>query len=328
MQTPIDAGWGGDQCYTYTVEKLEVLMFNFLALLSGIVIAVMVVFNGDLTAVYGNYNATFIIHLVGVIFAFIFSKIRGQKLFSREKLPLWLYSAGAIGIFTTLFNNYSFGKISLTGILALTLFGQTVFSLLIDNLGLFGMKKHPLKKSSLIGLLFSLAGIIYMLGDVAGVDTTAVIAIIFSFSAGCITVITRTINARLSRHIGAMPGSFINHLVGLPFTLILALAVPANDITAMVQSPSPHVWIYLGGLLGVLVTYALNITVPKISSFNLTLLAFVGQVFIGIVIDLIRKNDFSPVTFYGGIIVASGIALNMIIEYLQSLRKKTPLSEE
>ena len=303
-------------------------MFSFLALLSGIVVAVMVVFNGDLTTAYGNYNATFIIHLVGVVFAFIFSKIRGQKVFSREKLPLWLYSAGAIGIFTTLFNNYSFGKISLTGILALTLFGQTVFSLLIDNLGLFGMKKHPLQKSSLIGLLFSLAGIIFMLSDLAGVDSAAVVAIIFSISAGCITVVTRTINARLSGHIGAMPGSFINHLVGLPFTLTLALLIPSNDISAIAQRPSPHVWIYLGGLLGVLVTYVLNITVPNISSFSLTLLAFVGQVFIGIVIDLIRKNDFSPVTFYGGIIVAAGIALNMIIEYVQSLRKKARTGEE
>lgn len=303
-------------------------MFNLLALLSGIVVAVMVVFNGDLTSVYGNYNATFIIHLVGVIFAFIFSKIRGQKLFSRKKLPLWLYSAGAIGIFTTLFNNYSFGKISLTGILALTLFGQTVFSLLIDNLGLFGMKKHPLRKSSLIGLLFSLAGIIFMLTDLAGVDSAAVVAIIFSISVGCIIVTSRTINARLSEYIGAMPGSFINHLVGLPFTLILALVMPSNDITAIAQRPSPHAWIYLGGLLGVLVTYVLNITVPKISSFSLTLLAFVGQVFIGIVIDLIRKNDFSSVTFYGGIIVAAGIALNMSIEYVQSLRKKASANEE
>lgn len=303
-------------------------MFNLLALLSGIVVAVMVVFNGDLTSVYGNYNATFIIHLVGVIFAFIFSKIRGQKLFSRKKLPLWLYSAGAIGIFTTLFNNYSFGKISLTGILALTLFGQTVFSLLIDNLGLFGMKKHPLRKSSLIGLLFSLAGIIFMLTDLAGVDSAAVVAIIFSISVGCIIVTSRTINARLSEYIGAMPGSFINHLVGLPFTLILALVMPSNDITAIAQRPSPHAWIYLGGLLGVLVTYVLNITVPNISSFSLTLLAFVGQVFIGIVIDLIRKNDFSSVTFYGGIIVAAGIALNMSIEYVQSLRKKASANEE
>lgn len=297
-------------------------MYNFLALLSGIIIAVMVVFNGDLTAVYGNYNATFIIHIVGVLFAFIFSKLRGQKLFTRKKLPLWFYSAGAIGIFTTLFNNYSFGKISLTSILALTLFGQTVFSLLIDNLGLFGMKKYPLRKSSSIGLLFSLAGIIVMLEDVAGVDTAAVIAIIFSISAGFITVLTRTINSRLSDHIGGMPGSFINHLVGLPFTLVLALIMPSNDITLLAQTPSPQAWVYFGGLLGVMVIYVMNLAVPKISSFRLTLLAFVGQVFIGIVLDLVRKSDFSPATFYGGIIVAAGVGLNMTIEYIQNTRKK------
>lgn len=295
-------------------------MFNFLALLSGIVIAVMVVFNGDLTAVYGNYNATFIIHVVGVIFAFIFSKLRGKKLLPRQKLPLWFYSAGAFGIFTTIFNNFSFGKISLTSILALTLFGQTAFSLLIDNLGLFGMRKHPLKKSSFIGLIFSLLGIVVMLDDVAGVDTAAVIAIIFSISAGLNSVLTRTINARLSEHVGAMPGSFINHLVGLPFTLALAVFIPSNDISLLAQSPSPQAWIYFGGLLGVIVIYVMNVAVPKISSFRMTLLAFIGQVFIGIILDLIRDSDYSPATFYGGLIVAAGVGINMLIEYIQNLR--------
>lgn len=303
-------------------------MYNFLALLSGVLIAVMVILNGDLTSVYGNYNATFIIHVVGVLFAFIFSKLRGQKLFSRKKLPLWFYSAGAIGIFTTLFNNYSFGKISLTSILALTLFGQTVFSLLIDNLGLFGMKKHPLQKSSFFGLLFSLAGIIVMLEDVAGVDSAAVIAIIFSISAGFITVLTRTINSRLSDHIGAMPGSFINHLVGLPFTLVLALVMPSNEITQLFQTPSPQAWIYLGGLLGVLVIYVMNLAVPNISSFRMTLLAFVGQVFIGIVLDLIKYSNFSPVTFYGGIIVAAGVGINMVLDYVHYARAKSQKKKE
>jgi len=297
-------------------------VYNFLALLSGVFIALMVAVNGDLTAIYGNYNATFIVHVIAVIFAFAFSKLGRKKLFPRKKLPLWFYSAGAFGIFSVFFSNYAFGKISLTSILALNLFGQTVFSLLIDNLGLFGMEKHPFKKSSLIGLAFSLTGVAVMMDDVAGADLAALIAIILSFVTGLNTVLTRSINARLSEHAGAMPGSFINHLVGLPFTLVLALAMPGNDMTNLTQRPDPQFWIYLGGVLGVLVVFVMNITVPKISSFRLTLLAFVGQVFVGIAIDLIVKHDFSHVTFYGGLIVAAGVGFNILNEYLQTSRKK------
>jgi transporter family-2 protein len=150
-----------------------------------------------------------------------------------------------------------------------------------------------------------------MLDDVAGVDTAAVIAIIFSISAGLNSVLTRTINARLSEHVGAMPGSFINHLVGLPFTLALAVFIPSNNISLLAQSPSPQAWIYFGGLLGVIVIYVMNVAVPKISSFRMTLLAFIGQVFIGIILDLIRDS---------GLIVAAGVGINMLIEYIQNLR--------
>ena len=138
-------------------------MFNFLALLSGIVIAVMVVFNGDLTAVYSNYNAAFIIHVVGVIFAFIF-QARGRNS-SPAKTPLWFYSAGALHLhhLQQLLIQH---KISLTSILALTLFGQTAFSYSSTTLA-FSACKHPLKKSSFIGLIFSLLGIVVMLDDVA-----------------------------------------------------------------------------------------------------------------------------------------------------------------
>ncbi len=302
-------------------------MYNFLALLSGVFIALMVAVNGDLTAMYGNYNATFIVHVVAVILAFAFSKLGKKKLFPTKKLPLWFYAAGAFGIFSVFFSNYAFSKISLTSILALNLFGQTVFSLLIDNLGLFGMEKHPFKKSSLIGLIFSLAGVTVMLVGGGGVDLTEFLAILLSFATGLNTVFTRSINARLSEHVGAMPGSFINHLVGLPITLLLVLLMPGNDISLLVQRPSPHLWIYLGGLCGLLIVFLMNITVPKLPAFRLTLLAFVGQVFVGIVIDLIIKHDYSSVNFYGGLIVAVGVCLNILNEYVQNSRQKKAVEE-
>lgn len=100
-------------------------MYSFSTLLAGALISLMMLINGELTSYYGLFFATVIIHFVGSLFAFILLKLRKEKAFSRG-LPLWLYLGGAIGAFTVYFNNFAVGKISLTSIVALGLFGQTI----------------------------------------------------------------------------------------------------------------------------------------------------------------------------------------------------------
>lgn len=302
-------------------------MYNFLALLSGFIIAVVVTLNGQLTDVYANYNATFIIHLVAVVFSFIFLKLGKKKIFPSEKLPFWFYLGGAVGIFNALFQNAAFGKISLTSILALALFGQTVLSIFIDNFGWFGMERRPFKKSSLLGFGFSIIGVVVMLDLSGGINPSAILAIFFAFASGITTVVSRSINGRLAEYSGSMAGSFINHLVGLPLTLILALVMPGNQISLLFQQPSGDWWIYLGGLAGVLLIFVTNMAVMKITALRLSLLSFVGQVLLSVLLDLLLDSSFSRVTLYGGLIVAAGVGLNMLIDYLQEIRYKKTQAE-
>lgn len=290
-------------------------MYNILSLLTGLVVAVMIAINGRLTLQYGNFNATVIIHVVGAVFAFFFCRLTKKRILFKNRLPAWLYLGGAIGVLTTVFNNFAYGKISLTSIIALGLFGQTAASLFIDCLGLLGMKKHSFRKSSLVGLAFSLTGILVMLDD--SVDT-ALYAVLFSFCAGITIVLSRTVNAKLSQHVGEMQSSFINHVVGLPIAVAAAVILEKSNFFFIFQAPSPELWIYLGGVLGVTAVCLCNITVPRIAAFRLTLLTFVGQVFMGIVIDMFTKSEYAGTTFIGGGLVAAGIALNMIYEQVLS----------
>ncbi len=299
-------------------------MYNFLALISGAVIGSMILLNGELAQYYGMYNATVIFHAVAVVFTFIICKIGKKKILPSEKLPFWFYLGGIFMVFPTLFENFAFGKISMTSIMALSLFGQTVCSLLFDRFGWLGMERHPFKKTSLIGIIFSLTGIGIMLTDLRGTDNPAIIAIILVFLSGAAIVVYRTINARLTEHIGSMPTSLISHFVGLPFILLLALIMPGTSIKWLAAVPSANFWIYLGGVGGALAVFLMNITVPKISSFRQTLLNFVGKVFVGIVLDLILESSFSTITFYGGLIISAGIFLNIIIEDYQERRKSIP----
>lgn len=195
-------------------------------------------------------------------------------------------------------------------------------SLIVDNFGLFGMKKYPFKKSSFAGFIFSFMGVLIMLDLSNEINTIAILAIIMSFATGFTSVTSRSLNGKLSEHIGGMSSSLINHLVGLPLALIIALVIPTNNISLIFQNPVPEFWIYFGGLAGVMLVFIFNLTVMKIPSLRLSLLSFVGQIFIGILIDLLMHSDISKSSFYGGLIVAVGVILNMLTEYYQKNRKK------
>ncbi|MGL5435705.1 MAG: DMT family transporter [Lachnospiraceae bacterium] len=286
-------------------------MYQLFSVLTGLILAVMISINGNLSEQYGVYTAAVIIHIVGVVFAFFLCTLRKEKYPFHTRIPVWVYSGGAIGVFTTISNNLAFGHISMTSIVALGLFGQLTTSLFIDCLGLFGMKKHPFRKASLAAFLFAIAGILVMLDSTV---TTRLYAVLFSLGSGISVVLSRTVNARLSQKIGALQGSFINHLVGLPITVIIALLAAGSHAAATpVMSIRP--WIYLGGTLGVIVVLLCNITVPKVPAFRLTVLTFIGQIFTGIILDIITGNSHSDTSFTGGIIIALGIAANMALEH-------------
>jgi len=83
----------------------------------------------------------------------------------------------------------------------------------------------------------------------------------------------------------------------------------------------PHVpgsisdsWIYFGGILGVFVITLSNQAVVKISAFYMTLLTFLGQLSMSILIDIFLGEYFSLVSVAGGALVFFGLVQNLYVE--------------
>jgi len=286
-------------------------MYCLLALLIGAVISVMVAVNGNLSALYGVFGAAVIIHVVGCVFSFLWLKIRRQKISVRDAdIPVWYFLGGAIGFFTTLFNNFSYGKISMSAIVALGLLGQMITSLLLDTMGLLGMKKVPLRRSTCAGILLSLIGISVM---VRHAEIRTLYAFFLSVLSGVTVVASRAVNAGLSGRIGGMQGSFVNHMVGLPCTVAALFLLGRSDPIFGGLILTPKIWIYLGGTLGVMVVFLSNLTVPQIPVFLFSLFSFVGEIGAGILFDILSGLKYSKSMLYGTAFVASGIVLNMIM---------------
>jgi len=61
-----------------------------------------------------------------------------------------------------IFNSYCFVKIGATLTLTLGLFGQMIFSAIVDHYGLFGMTKVPMNPKKMLGFTVVSAGVLLM----------------------------------------------------------------------------------------------------------------------------------------------------------------------
>ncbi len=285
-------------------------MYQFMCLLSGILLAFVITTNGTLTGYYGAYVGTVIVHIVGTVGSYVYMKAAGQPWRSEEKLPLWMYAGGIIGIATTVFQCVAFLHLGATAVMALSLFGQTATSLVVDGLGLFGMEKRPVGKGTWLGVAVSLCGIGYMM---VGAGEVQSMSLVMAIAAGVSAVFSRLTNAQLSVRTSAAGSTFTNHWVGLVGSVLLML-VAEPDIMGCLQVTGVPLWAYCGGLIAVGMITLWNVAGPKVSAFRLTLLSFVGQVFMGIAIDLLIGNGFSKQIFIGGVFVVAGVLLNMMTD--------------
>lgn len=141
------------------------------------------------------------------------------------------------------------------------------------------------------------------------------IAIIVSFLAGVTVVVSRTTNARLAAETSLLKSTFYNYILGLICSVMVLLCMHFFVASQLPEGPLSlqwnQLWIYLGGAMGVCTVSISNAVVTKISSFYVTLLMFVGQVFTGIVLDIIISHTFSLGNLLGGLCVAIGLILNL-----------------
>lgn len=290
-------------------------MYYLISLVIGILVAIMIAVNGGLTTLYGMYAATVIIHIVGLALIGGIILARREKPFAKAQ-PWYLYAGGVIGVVTTACVNYAFGKISLSAILAIGLFGQSLAGVLVDQFGLLGMRRHPFRLYQLPGLLLVAGGIACMMGG--AFRAGPVIAVLLS---GVLLVASRSYNARLAENTSVYISTFFNYVCGIATAIPVFLLLGGGEPIYRGFAMSPNWWIYLGGAIGVATVYLSSVVAVKIPQLYITLLMFVGQVFTGVLIDALLQGSFSMQNILGGSLVALGLSLNLLFERRASRRR-------
>ena len=138
-------------------------MYKNLALINGVIRAIMVFFNGMISKITGPYMSTLIFHLLGLLLIIIISLISKNRLTNLKQIPFIFFLPGILSVITILLNNISIPQIGLTLSIGVTLFGQLVMSSLVEHFGLFGMPVNRFKKEKTLGFSIITLGIIVMI---------------------------------------------------------------------------------------------------------------------------------------------------------------------
>ncbi|NPV28717.1 MAG: DMT family transporter [Firmicutes bacterium] len=112
----------------------------------------------------------------------------------------------------------------------------------------------------------------------------ALLPLFFALIAGITMALQGSLNSALSKVVGLLEATFIVHVTGT-LTLIILLflfQLGRGDLGRWAQAPW---YTYLGGLLGVLIIYAVVASIPKLGVAVATTLIIVGQVSTALVID-------------------------------------------
>ncbi|WP_432661849.1 DMT family transporter [Wukongibacter baidiensis] len=137
-------------------------MNKLYAVFVGILVSIMVTFNGLLAKYAGDYLSLIIIHLVGLVILLPIMFFKKEKLSNLKGIPIYLFSAGALGVFMVFSNNMTFNFLGVSLTISLVLLGQSIASCIIDHYGLFEMEVKRFQKEKLLGFLLVLIGIVTM----------------------------------------------------------------------------------------------------------------------------------------------------------------------
>ena len=135
------------------------------------------------------------------------------------------------------------------------------------------------------------------------------LALIIAAGAGVTMAVQGTLNTILGKATGLLEATFIVHLVGLTVAALL-LIFGAGEERLCQQFSSPW-YIYLGGVLGVMIIYGVVRSIPLVGVAPATTAIILGQVITAGIIDYLglfgmEKLPFNWFKVAGTLLMAGG----------------------
>ena len=282
---------------------------DFLAAISGVMIALQARANGELSHLIGNGvqaalvsfgSGLLIIAVVAIFSPSIKAGARNLKgAVSRKELPKWTLFAGALGGSFVAVQTHIVPLIGVAIYSVASIAGQTAASLVVDRIGLTGGGKKQITPRRIAAALFTVFAVFISVFDRLDGRDLSLFAVLMGCVAGAIVGVQRALNGQINEHSNqSFTTSFLNFFMGTTFLFIFLLILVAVGPTEFVPLPSGPWWIYTGGVLGVIYIAFTSTIVQHLGVLTFTLFSVGGQLVGSLLIDLYSPTDGVSISVY------------------------------
>lgn len=288
------------------------MLIYILVFLAGILQSAMQSFNGVLQGYVGLFGTSLMTHMIGGLLLIFYIVLFRRERLTLGPMPWHLYCAGIYGLILVACTSLCVSKIGAALTTCLNISGQLVLSILMDHFQWMGVKQIRFKPRRLICLAVILLGLIIV--NFGGRATAAADLVnhrtavygLLAFFLGGINVYSRAVNFQATKYLGTANGTLINYITAsiLSFILLIGLEPAHANVTGFTATP---IWLYLGGVFGVIALVINVISLNKINLFQSTTLLLAGQLAGSSLLDAVLFNNMTLVKFLGVCIVALGV---------------------
>jgi transporter family-2 protein len=282
---------------------------DFLAAISGVMIALQARANGELSHLIGNGvqaalvsfgSGLLIIAVVAIFSPSIKAGARNLKgAVSRKELPKWTLFAGALGGSFVAVQTHIVPLIGVAIYSVASIAGQTAASLVVDRIGLTGGGKKQITPRRIAAALFTVFAVFISVFDRLDGRDLSLFAVLMGCVAGAIVGVQRALNGQINEYSNqSFTTSFLNFFMGTSFLFIFLLILVAVGPTEFVPLPSGPWWIYTGGVLGVIYIAFTSTIVQHLGVLTFTLFSVGGQLVGSLLIDLYSPTDGVSISVY------------------------------
>jgi transporter family-2 protein len=292
---------------------------DILATISGVMIALQARANGELShrldngveaALISFGSGLLIIAIVAIFSPAIKEGARNLRVaVSRKELPHWTLFAGALGGTFVAIQTHVVPVIGVAIYSVASIAGQTAASLLVDRLGITGGGKKHITARRLAAAIFTVFAVFISVYDRIEASNLEIFAVVLAGIAGAVVGVQRALNGQINEHSHqSYTTSFLNFIMGTSFLVIfLALLIAFGD-TPLTPLPTGPLWIYTGGVIGVIYIAFTSKIVQHLGVLTFTLFSVGGNLLGSLVIDLVSPTAGVRVSWY----LVTGIALTYL----------------
>lgn len=282
---------------------------DFLAALSGLLIALQARANGELSHRLGNgLQAALVSFTSGLIIIVVIALLNpsikeGVRTLRRavvaKEIPPWTLFAGMLGASFVAVQTKIVPLIGVAIYSVAAIAGQSAISLVVDRIGLTGGGKKKITPRRVTAAFVTVLAVFISVADRLDGKDLSIAAVVLGVLAGTIVGVQRAMNGQINEHSQqSFTTSLLNFAMGTTFLLIFLCF--AMTIGGMKLSPLPAGpwWIYTGGAIGVIYVAFTSTIVQHLGVLTFTLISVGGQLAGSLLIDLFSPTDGVQISIY------------------------------